>query len=70
MKLVANNIKKILDTQGIKQKALANRAGYDEKAFSNMLNGRRTIKAVDILKIANALSVEPNELFKVNASTH
>lgn len=63
METVVNNIKKILDEQGMKQKALAIRAGYNEKAFSNMMNGRRLIKADDVLKIANALSVEPNRLF-------
>ena len=39
-------------------------AGYDCKAFSNMLNGRKIITDTDVLKIANALDVEVNALFE------
>jgi len=64
MSLIIQNIKRIIDNQGIKQKVVAVRAGYSEKQFSAMMNGRRTIKADDIPKIANALGVEANELFR------
>ena len=67
MSPITNNIRRIIDAKGIKQKAVASRAGYSEKTFSAMMNGRRTIKADDILKIANALSVEPNALFQAQA---
>ena len=39
------------------------KAGYDIKKFSNMLNGRKIITDVDVLKISIALDVEPNILF-------
>lgn len=64
MSLIIQNIKRIIDNQGIKQKVVAVRAGYSEKQFSAMMNGRRTLKADDIPKIANALGVEANELFR------
>lgn len=38
--------------------------GYDCKAFSNKLNGRKIITDTDVLKIANALDVEVNALFE------
>ncbi|MEG2014053.1 MAG: helix-turn-helix domain-containing protein, partial [Anaerovoracaceae bacterium] len=45
-------------------KAVAERLGYNEKEFSNMLNGRKIIRGEDVLPIANALGVEPNEICK------
>lgn len=47
----------------LKQKAVAKKAGYDEKVFSNMLNGRKNVTDVDVAKIASALNVPPGELF-------
>lgn len=62
--VIAENTKRILSEKGLKQKALAERLGYNEKEFSNMLNGRKIIKGDDILPIANALGVEPNDICK------
>lgn len=62
--LVALNTKKIIRDKGIKQYVIAKKAGYNEKTFSAMLNGRKLIKACDIPPIANALEVTPNELFR------
>lgn len=59
----AKNIKDLIEKSGFKQKAIAIRAGYNPKNFSNMLNGRKTITAKDIIPIAKALGVEPNDLF-------
>lgn len=61
---IALNTKKIIKEKGYKQKAIAEKAGYGVRKFNNMLNGRKIIVADDILPIANALGVEPNELFK------
>lgn len=61
---IAENAKKIIKEKGYKQKAIAEKAGYDIQKFNNMLNGRKIIIADDILPIANALGVEPNELFQ------
>jgi len=58
------NIKNIINKKGLKQKAVAERSGYNEKEFSHMLNGRKIIKGEDILPIANALGVEPNDICK------
>ena len=62
--LIAGNIKTILDKKGYKQKAIAARAGYDEKVFSAMLRGRKCIYDYDVAILAKALEVSPNELFK------
>jgi len=48
---------------GMKQIAVAERAGLDKQALSDMLNGRRIIKACDIPKIAYALGITSNDIY-------
>lgn len=60
---VAQNIKHIIEENGLKQRHIANVAGFTESEFSAMLNGRKIIRAVELLKIASALQVTPNDLF-------
>ncbi|MBM6879348.1 helix-turn-helix transcriptional regulator [[Clostridium] spiroforme] len=59
---IAKNIKRIIREQGVKQYVIAQRAGYTDKQFSDMVNGRKIIVADDIIPIANALGCEPAEL--------
>lgn len=68
MDCVMTNIRKVIDKKGYKQCAVAERAGYTGAAFNNMLTGRRTIKAADIIRISKALEVTPNELCGWNTS--
>lgn len=63
--VIAKNVKEIIRRNCLKQRAVAQKAGYDEKAFSNMLNGRKIVTDVDVTKIAIALNVTPGELFDV-----
>lgn len=64
LSIVAYNIKRIIKSQGTKNKFIAEKAGYTEQQFSDMLHGRKLITDVDIPKLAKALGVTPNELFK------
>lgn len=66
--IIGQNTKQIIHRQGVKQKVIAEKAGYPEKMFSNMLNGRKLITEVDILPICFALEVTPNELFGVTGT--
>lgn len=61
--IVAENAKRIIRDKCLSQGAIGRKAGYDIKKFSNMLNGRKIITDVDAINIANALEVEPNELY-------
>jgi len=61
--VIANNVKRIMAAKGLKQGATGERAGYNPKAFNNMLNGRKLISDMDILPICMALGVTPNDLF-------
>lgn len=62
--IVAPNIKTIIKDKCLKQSAVAEKAGYSKQQFNAMLNNRKTIKDVDVLKIATALDVDANTLFK------
>lgn len=60
---VIPNIRKIINERGLKQCAIAEKAGYSKQQFSAILTGRRLITDGDILKIIIALGVDANTLF-------
>ena len=61
---VISNIKNIIETKGIKQGVVAERAGFTPQDFSNMLNERRKLIRIEhIPRIAGALDVDINDLF-------
>lgn len=61
--IIPQNINRIIEEKGFKQGAVAEKAGFSQRELSDMLNGRRIIKALDILKISKTLGVTPNKLF-------
>lgn len=61
---IDKNVKRIISEKGLKQVAVAKKAGYKPNALSTMLTGKKLIKPCDVLRIANALDVDANELFK------
>lgn len=63
--LIAENTKRIISEKGMKKRAVAERAGFSESQFSALLNNRKVIKDSDVIAIANALSVTPNDLFGI-----
>ncbi len=63
---ISENVKKLMREHCLRQGGIAKRAGYDGKTFSNMMNGRKIITDVDVMRIANALSVEPNDLYGIS----
>lgn len=64
MSIVAQNVKRILAEKGYKQCAIAAKSGIPPRSLSDMLNERRVIRAETIPLLAQALEVEPNELFR------
>lgn len=62
---LSNELKQIIARKGLKNLYVAENAGYTAQELSDMLNGRRLIKACDIPKIAKALGVEINYLFGI-----
>lgn len=57
-------IKSLIAESGMKQKAIAERAGFTEQMMTDMLNGRKVIKAEFIPALCQALGVTPNRLFQ------
>lgn len=64
---IAANTKRIIADKGLKQRAVATKAGFSEKQFSALMTGRRIIKDVDVMAIAIALDTTPNDLFGFQA---
>lgn len=61
---VAENITRIIEERGFKQRCIAEKAGYSVQAFSDMLNGRKIIKISDVPIIAKALETTVNDLYE------
>jgi transcriptional regulator with XRE-family HTH domain len=62
--IVADNVKQHIQSKGLKQSALAQKAGFTAQELNDMLNGRRLMRAVDIANIIDALDgVDANALF-------
>lgn len=59
---IAIGIKKKIVEKGLIQKAVAQRAGFTEQQFSDMLNDRRIIRACDLFRISTALGIEIADL--------
>lgn len=60
---IAENTKRIIELRGLKQRVVAERAGFSVQQFSALLNHRKVIKDTDVVAIARALEVTPNDLF-------
>lgn len=60
---IPNNIEKLIRQKGLKQYAVAEKAGISRRKFSDMLNGRTIIKINDLIAISSALNVPVENLF-------
>ena len=63
-----DNIDRLISMRGLKQGAVAVKAGFSNQQLSDMLNGRRIIKPCDVVSIAKALGVTPNELYGITSA--
>lgn len=64
--MIIQNIKGLIESKGMKQGVVAERAGFTPQDFSNILNERRKLLRVEhVLPIAKALGVEVNDLLKL-----
>jgi len=61
--IVAENAKRIIEHRGLKQRVVTERAGFSIQQFSALLNHRKVMKDTDVVAIARALEVTPNDLF-------
>ena len=66
--IVADRVKEVIKKKGLKQSAVADKAGFTTQEFNDMLNGRRLMRATDIASIINVLSdvgIDANYLFMI-----
>ena len=62
------NIVRIINEKGMKQCAVAERAGFSKQHFNDMVNGRKIIKPCDLLAISGVLGVTENDLYGMDSS--
>ena len=63
---VISNIKSVISDKGMKQKAVAEKAGFTPQEFSNILNDRRKLLRVEYIpSIAFAIGVDVNDLYGI-----
>lgn len=60
---IANGIKTIIAQKGFKNLYVAEKSGFTPRELSDMLNGRRLIKACDIPKLACVLGVKTDDIY-------
>lgn len=65
---VINNIKSVIKAKGLKQKYVAEKAGFTPQEFSNILNGRKRLEINYVHCVCDALNITPNELFDSNSN--
>lgn len=63
--IVAPNVEAVIAKRSLKQSAIAEKAGYTRQQLNSMLKGRKVMKDTDILRIAEALGVGVDTLFKI-----
>lgn len=63
--MIANNIFTIMKKQGKKQVELADGIGVSKATISKMLNGSRTINAVELKKIAEYLNSSMDAIMQI-----
>lgn len=65
---IAMGIRNLINERGMIQRVVAERAGYTSQQFSDMLNDRKTIKAIDIVPISKALGVSVQEVYDAGSA--
>ena len=68
MTTVQRNLVRIIDEKDLKKKAVARRAGITGQALSDIIAGRKVIRADIIPALAGACGVEIPELFREDES--
>lgn len=60
---VSRGLKIIIIQKGLKNLYVAEKSGFAPQELSDMLNGRRLIRACDIPKLAHVLGVEAGDIY-------
>lgn len=66
--IVAKRLRTAIKNKGLKQSAIADKAGFTAQEMNDMLNGRRLMRAVDIasiIEVVKEFGVDANYLFGI-----
>ena len=66
MALVKENLIRVIDEKGLVKKGVAKRAGLTQQGLSDIIAGRKVIRADMVPSLAAAVDVPITELFKEN----
>jgi transcriptional regulator with XRE-family HTH domain len=69
MSIVQKNLIRIIEEKGLLKKGVAKRANMTPQVLSDVLAGRRVIRADMVPSLANALEVGVAELFRDDEKT-
>lgn len=64
MSIVQKNLIRIIDEKELKKKGVAKRAGMSAQMLSDIINGRKVIRADMIPSLASAVDVPITEMFR------
>lgn len=62
---VCDRLNAYMKAKGLKQKTIAEKAGFTENQFSQIINDKRSISADELEIICNAIGTTPNEIYKI-----
>ncbi|MEY8428816.1 XRE family transcriptional regulator [Lachnospiraceae bacterium 46-15] len=60
----ASGLRALIFEKGLKNLSIAQKAGYTAQELSDMLNGRKLIKACDVLRLSQALNVKSDKIYE------
>ena len=65
---MGNNIRVIRKRRGYSQEEFADITGFSRSYYTEVETGKRNISVLNLIKIIEALKVDPNEILAVNKS--
>ena len=66
--IVAIRMKEVIREKGLRQASVATKAGFTSQELNDMLNGRRIMRAADIVSLINVVKdfgIDANYLFGI-----
>lgn len=66
---VYEKVREYLEQNGLKQKAVAEKAGIPNTTFNAIMNGKRTMYADDLRAVCFALNVKPETFIDIEGGT-
>lgn len=61
---ISSGLKSIIAQKGLRNGFVAEKSGFTSQELSDMLNGRRLIRACDIPKLASVLGVKAGDIYE------